>query len=785
MEFRLSSARLYAGCGLLVLLAMLAPQTGVASPPLGFTTLATPCVAGPTTLCLNEQRFKIEVQWKDFQGNTGVGQAVPLTSDTGYFWFFSSNNVELVVKVLDGRGLNAHFWVFFGALSNVEYTMSVTDSVTGSVKTYFNPSGQFASVGDTQAFSASGSVISAHRYVEAHGRSMSASPITLHSTAENSGVAGTLTTCVGTETSLCLNGGRFRVEVNWKDFQGNTGVGKAISLTADTGYFWFFNSTNVELVVKVLDARTLNNRFWVFYGALSNVEYEMTVTDTLTGNINTYSNPAGRFASTGDTGAFRAGYGVTARLDPSRAVSSDIPTSGGTITATAGDGTVFTLTIPRDALLSEAKITMTPATALDGLPLSGGLAAAVDLAPTGLRLFQFATLAIAPAAAIPLAEEITFGWRGNGEEFFLYPPALGTAAISMKLLHFSGYGVGRGSAADQMAQRQRVPPNAEDAFSQRLQELFAIKRRTQSLGVRTLAEDEDIEARIEAALRAEYESALASVRATKADCPRAKANIYRGLHWARHAQLAMVNFVVPPGTFDSEIQTINEEMIEALVHCYDKSFQKCVQQNDPTQMYWMLAFRRQLGLLGSENRADEAKIDKCGRFELDFESVIEDALKFRHQVRAMLPLTYASRMIGATELVYSIAYIGTSLSPCTSSVVGTNSGFRVLKMEFDENVFEGNTPPRHPLKFMEYVPGDPKLTFTVTCPSNPPFTQIDGQGLWRLYYRNLHLQELSGDSIKAEDWTFIGGRVWARKSYQTSDAISAETTIITLKHTPE
>src|SRR5439155_11691374 len=124
------------------------------------------CIAGPTTLCLNNQRFKVDVRWKDFDGKSGLGQAVPLTADTGYFWFFSSSNVELVVKVLDGRGLNGHFWVFFGALSNVEYTMRVTDSVTGSVKTYINPSGRFASVGDTEAFSASGTVSSAHRIIE-------------------------------------------------------------------------------------------------------------------------------------------------------------------------------------------------------------------------------------------------------------------------------------------------------------------------------------------------------------------------------------------------------------------------------------------------------------------------------------------------------------------------------------------------------------------------------------------------------------------------------------------
>ena len=143
---------------------------------------------------------------------------------------------------------------------------------------------------------------------------------------------------------------------------------------------------------------------------------------------------------------------------------------------------------PRRHTASDETITMTPVTAVDGLPLSGGLAAAVDLAPTGLRLFQLATLTITPAAAVPLAEEMTFAWRGNGEEFFLYPPELGTSAISMKLKHFSGYGVGRGSAADEVAQQQRVPASPEDALSQQLQELLAQRRRAQSKGLTPLAD---------------------------------------------------------------------------------------------------------------------------------------------------------------------------------------------------------------------------------------------------------------------------------------------------------
>ena len=111
----------------------------------------TSCVQNATTLCLAGNRFAVSVNWKTGAG-TGSGTAVPLTSDTGYFWFFGSANVELMVKVLDGRPINGKFWVFYGALSNVEYTITVRDTQTGVTRTYMNASGNFGSVGDTNAF---------------------------------------------------------------------------------------------------------------------------------------------------------------------------------------------------------------------------------------------------------------------------------------------------------------------------------------------------------------------------------------------------------------------------------------------------------------------------------------------------------------------------------------------------------------------------------------------------------------------------------------------------------
>ena len=113
----------------------------------------SPCEAGGATLCLNQARFQVRVDWAvPDQGKSGRGNAVAVTPDTGYFWFFSDTNVELMVKVLDGRGVNGKFWVLYGALSNVQYTITVTDTQTQTVKKYENASGALASAADTLAF---------------------------------------------------------------------------------------------------------------------------------------------------------------------------------------------------------------------------------------------------------------------------------------------------------------------------------------------------------------------------------------------------------------------------------------------------------------------------------------------------------------------------------------------------------------------------------------------------------------------------------------------------------
>ncbi|HEV7505243.1 MAG TPA: hypothetical protein VGS07_10050 [Thermoanaerobaculia bacterium] len=117
--------------------------------------------------------------------------------------------------------------------------------------------------------------------------------------------AEALPACTANATTLCLNNGRFKVEAQFETGTQPLTAAQVIRLTDDTGYMWFFSSTNVEVVVKVLDACSFNQRFWVYAAGLTDQRVELTVTDTQTGVPKSYSNPLGRtFVTVTDSDAF-------------------------------------------------------------------------------------------------------------------------------------------------------------------------------------------------------------------------------------------------------------------------------------------------------------------------------------------------------------------------------------------------------------------------------------------------------------------------------------------------
>ncbi|MEM7354654.1 MAG: carboxypeptidase regulatory-like domain-containing protein, partial [Acidobacteriota bacterium] len=213
--------------------------------------IAPTCFPSSTALCLNDDRFQVEVRWRDFIGQSGDGQGFELTNDTGYFYFFDPLNVELVVKVLDGcfDPFDA-FWVFAGGLTDVEVDLTVTDTVTGEVRTYSNALGTaFAPIQDLGAFATCDAIGAAEpsvapvgqRAPDAAAREVQRDvqhlatelgpPILggfgLPALATEAAVpAKSPGACIPDATTLCLSEGRFAVTALWDTGQ-QVGDGQA------------------------------------------------------------------------------------------------------------------------------------------------------------------------------------------------------------------------------------------------------------------------------------------------------------------------------------------------------------------------------------------------------------------------------------------------------------------------------------------------------------------------------------------------------------------------------
>ncbi len=116
----------------------------------GVKAAAAACSKDKNTLCLLNNRFAVKVDWRNpGNGTSGTGGAVPISGVTGAFYFTDAGNLELMAKVID-YGDRLDF--FYGTLSDLEYTITVTDTNTGQAKTYQNAGGNYCGGLDGGAF---------------------------------------------------------------------------------------------------------------------------------------------------------------------------------------------------------------------------------------------------------------------------------------------------------------------------------------------------------------------------------------------------------------------------------------------------------------------------------------------------------------------------------------------------------------------------------------------------------------------------------------------------------
>ena len=114
---------------------------GISGCDAGAVEAGSSCLAGGEVLCLGDgDRFRVTARWTTRDGS-GPARSLPLTRDTGAFWFFNPANLEIVLKVLDGCAVNDRYWVFLSGLTNVGVEVTVRDTLTGSTWTDSHPAG--------------------------------------------------------------------------------------------------------------------------------------------------------------------------------------------------------------------------------------------------------------------------------------------------------------------------------------------------------------------------------------------------------------------------------------------------------------------------------------------------------------------------------------------------------------------------------------------------------------------------------------------------------------------
>jgi hypothetical protein len=253
-------------------------------------------------------------------------------------------------------------------------------------------------------------------------------------------------------------------------------------------------------------------------------------------------------------------------VDEGLAVSGVIPTTGGSLTAQAADGTKYTLTLPEGALLSDEEIKLTPLASVEGLPFSGGLVGGAQMAPEGLRLFQPATLTIESLKTVAAEgfETVAFGYHQAGEGVYLTPSDVAGSILTLELWHFSGEAAAQATPPEiQTQQQQYVPSIAEDAFTQRMQEFIGRQRQADLMG----EGNPDFMRQHREFLREAYNSFVApQLPIALTDCERAPAILSRALGWAQQAEL-----------LGGSVQNEFRAEIDKVKDTYEKFKENCLQ----------------------------------------------------------------------------------------------------------------------------------------------------------------------------------------------------------------
>ena len=327
---------------------------------------------------------------------------------------------------------------------------------------------------------------------------------------------------------------------------------------------------------------------------------------------------------------------VTLQLDPERAARRVLSDRGGSLTATAADGSRFTLTIPPDALVGNEEIVLTPVSKMTGLPNGVTLAAGVELAPEGLLLLQPATLAIEPARAVAADQEVPFGWTREGQGVHTQFMAPRPRVPTLHITHFSGVALASGTPTAAARIGGQPAPCAGRFFTE-FARLARAAREAALAGTLTPADNANlVDAFVDASRRYLDGAVKPVVKQAETDDLILPCAVNALFTWEHHARVFLGDSF--DSAFGTEAAALRESIWKGVAVSFDRSYERCMRNESPLfQLARMSGAAKNLQMMGLERLLPDDHIDKifaCGRtfdYHVDVDSVMENVYREQGQ----------------------------------------------------------------------------------------------------------------------------------------------------------
>lgn len=259
------------------------------------------CKPGPDRLCFQGNRFIVDAGWR--HPNTGeTGKATVLKRGPNFGVFtFGSGHADLLVRLTpNGRDIR----LVYSQLTNLQFSIGITDTKKRGTTRFYNGTNNCGAIQNIPAALTDSITFTEDRSLDfaKPGPGISDS-LDLTSAALIFTDAHETGTCKVTPTRLCLHDKRFQAELTWRDPNtGATGTAKVTKTSDNSGTFAFKPANGADVAVKAVETSEEQTR--IVWGSLTTFEFTLKVTDTLSGQVKTYINPAGTFCGGVDEEGF-------------------------------------------------------------------------------------------------------------------------------------------------------------------------------------------------------------------------------------------------------------------------------------------------------------------------------------------------------------------------------------------------------------------------------------------------------------------------------------------------